>query len=157
MRPSWQFGCIRLRNSTRILHASLCHLVRELLLYHEARSLRASNLISLVASGIGLSIGIIKARRTYAVEAFLLLQIGLCVTMVSIMGERTRYSSRYMKTKKVRLVFKTLVITAGQLLNVYFWCIGLDKMLPTTCEAGTDEKAAMTQATYGFYVVRVKL
>lgn len=64
--------------------------------YRDAKSLRGANLIFILALLIALCIYAFNAETTYAIEVFLLLQIGLCMGMVSL-SSGTRFSSRYMK------------------------------------------------------------
>lgn len=124
--------------------------------YREARSLQAVNNIFLFALVIAGSIYAFNARTTFAVEAFLLLQIGLCMAFISIM-ETTRYSSKYMKTQRERLVMRTVVIYAGLLFNVCFWWRGLDIMVPTPCDSGAKGKAPTIERTYACYMIRANL
>lgn len=124
--------------------------------YREAKSLRAVNNIFLFALVIAGFIYAFNARTTFAVEAFLLLQIGLCIAFVSIM-ETTRYSSKYMRTRKERLVMRTVVIYAGLFFNICFWWKGLDTMVPTPCENGSKGKAPTSKGTYACYIIRANL
>ena len=128
-------------------------------LLREARSLRAVNNLFLFALVIAGFIYAHDARNIFAVEAFLLLQIGLCLVFVSIM-EATRYSTRYLKVSPERLAIRTLVLNAALLFNIVFWWHGLDIMRQTPCTgdenqtAGTDK---LPHGTYAFYVVPANL
>ena len=100
--------------------------------FREAKILRAVNNLFLLALVIAGFIYFINARETYVIEAFLMLQVGIIIGLVGI-TERSRYSSKYIKTSKERLVLRIFIVTAGSLFNACFWWWGLEVMLPTPC------------------------
>lgn len=125
--------------------------------FREAKILRAANHLFLIALVIVGFIYAYRAQTTYAIEAFLLLQIGLCIGSVSIQGS-TRFSSRYMKTSRQRLALRTVIINVGLLFNICFWWKGLDVMLPTPCESsGTIDSQRDTHGTYACYAFRTNI
>ncbi|MCJ1258828.1 hypothetical protein MMC24_006662 [Lignoscripta atroalba] len=131
---------IRVGYYTQALAASFSNFF----LLREANALRAVNNLFLFALVIVALIYAFHATETYAVEAFLLLQIALCVALGSI-SESTRYSTRYIKANKERVLAKTFIINAVIILNIGFWWIGLDVMLRTPC------------GTYACYVVQTDI
>lgn len=110
----------------------------------EARVLRASNALFLLSLAIVTLIYAFNAVSTQAIEVFILLQMGLCLAIVSIL-EGTRYSSKYVRLDKERLVLRTVLANFGIFYNLYFWWWGLDSMKRTPC------------GTYAFYFVRADL
>ena len=74
----------------------------------------------------------VNARKTYVIEAFLMLQVGIIIGLVGI-TERSRYGSKYIETSRERLILRIFIVTAGSLFNVCFWWWGLEVMLPTPC------------------------
>lgn len=100
--------------------------------FREAQVLQETNKIFLFALVVAGLIYVSKAQTTYAVEAFLLLQIGLVVGLLSVMDSK-RYSSRYSRTSVERLISRLTIMGAGLLFNVCFWWRGLDIMLETPC------------------------
>lgn len=125
--------------------------------FREAKVLRAANHLFLFALVIVGFIYTYNAPTTYVIEAFLLLQIGLCIAFVSIM-ESTRFSSRYMRTSGQRLALRTVIINTGLLFNVCFWWRGLDIMLPTPCDgSGTTENQGRSHSTYACYAIRADI
>jgi len=110
----------------------------------EAKVLRASNALFLLALAIVTLIYTHNAASTQAIEVFILLQMGLCLAIVSIL-EGTRYSSKYVRLDKERLVVRTVLANFGIFYNLYFWWWGLDTMKRTPC------------GTYAFYFVRADL
>ena len=125
--------------------------------FREAIGLRAANHLFLFALVIVGFIYTYNARTTYAIEAFLLLQVGLCIAFVSIM-ESTRFSSKYMRTSGQRLALRTVIINAGLLFNVCFWWRGLDIMLSTPCDGtGTIHNQGPSDSTYACYAFRADI
>ena len=123
-------------------------------LLSEAAGLRAVNNLFLFAMLVVALIYAFNARSTYAVEAFLLLQVGLCLGFVSIM-QSTRYSTRYLRISGERLIVRTIVINAWMLLHVCFWWAGLDAMLKTPC--GTHACYLVETNLYGWMRVMMKV
>lgn len=122
-------------------------------LLREAKSLRASNNLFLFALVVAGLIYTHDAHQTHAIEAFLLLQIGLCMAVVSIL-QSTRYSTRYMKLSNERLILRNLVFTTGMAFNIAFWWHGLDVMLPTPCQdIGPTKTNILIQQRRGTFVV----
>jgi len=121
-------------------------------LYREVQGLRAVNNLFLLALCIAATIYFANASTTRAVEAFLMLQIGLVIGLVGI-TERSRFSSKYVKNSKERIILRMVIIMAGGLFNVCFWWRELDVMLPTPCasqDGGRD-------ATYIFYFTKANI
>ena len=100
--------------------------------FREAQILRDVNKLFLFALVVVGLIYSANARETYAVEAFLLLQIGMVIGLISIM-DTSRYSSRYTRTSNERLVSRIAIMGAGLLFNICFWWRGLDVMQETPC------------------------
>lgn len=124
--------------------------------YRDAKSLRGANLIFILALLIALCIYVFNAETTYAIEVFLLLQIGLCMGMVSL-NSGTRFSSRYMKEKLEVNVIRTAVIYTGLAFNAWFWWRSLDLLLPTPCKQEADEEITTKHRTYVMYIVKVDI
>ena len=110
----------------------------------EANDIRAVNGLFLFALLIVILIYSHNAHGVYAIEDFLLIQIGLCLGSVSIM-DSTRYSTKYIRASKERLTLKLILLNAGLAYNFYFWWFGLDAMQVTPC------------GTYAFYFARANL
>ena len=128
-------------------------------LLQEAKTLRTTNHLFLFALVIAGSLYAHDARETYAAEAFLLLQIFLCVGFVSVM-ETTRYTSRFLRRSRHRLVLRAAVITPGLIFNVCFWWRGLDIMKPTPCTetpGNSSSMALLHRGTYACYGAKTNL
>ena len=120
-------------------------------LYHEAKPLRATNNLFLLALCIAASIYFANASTTFVIEAFMMLQIGIIIGLVGI-TERSRYSSKYVKNSRERMSLRILIIMAGGFFNVYFWWSGLNNMMPTPCNnQGSRDK------TYIFYLYKTDI
>jgi len=113
-------------------------------LFREAKPLRAVNNIFLLALIVAGFIYFVNARHTFAVEAFLLLQIGLIIGLVGI-TETTRYATKYRATSPERLLLRMTILTFGGFFNAIFFWKGVDVMLRTPC------------GTYAFYFFRADL
>ena len=100
--------------------------------FREAQVLRGVNNLFLFALVVAGCIYAANASNVYAVEAFLMLQIGLVIGFVGIMNS-TRYSTKYISGSRERLISRTVVINAGLVFNILFWWRGLDVMRPTSC------------------------
>lgn len=124
--------------------------------YRDVKSLRGANLIFILALLITICIYAFNAEKTYAIEVFLLLQIGLCMGMVSLSSD-TRFSSRYMKEKPEANVIRIAVIYTGLAFNAWFWWRSLDLMLPTPCKQEADEEITTKHRTYVMYIVKVDI
>lgn len=98
--------------------------------FHEAQVLRDTNKLFLFALVVAGLIYVANAQETFAVEVFLLLQIGMVIASVSI-TDTTRYVSRYSRTSNERVVSRLAIMGAILLLNVCFWWRGLDVMRET--------------------------
>ena len=98
--------------------------------YRETKGFRAVNDLFLLALVVAAIIYFANASSVHVVEAFLLLQIGLVIGLIGI-TERSRFSSKYIKNSKERMITRMATIMAGGLLNVCFWWKGLHIMLPT--------------------------
>ena len=119
--------------------------------FREAKVLRAVNNLFLLALIVAGFVYIFNAPSTYAVEAFLLLQIGLFVGVVGI-TEGTRYSTAFREVSRERLILRILIMLFGAFLNVLFWWKGLNVLIPTPCD-GT----AGTTTTYAFYLCKANI
>ena len=130
-------------------------------LLREAKHLRGINNFFVFALGIAGSIYAYNARNTYAVEAFLLLQIAICIGAASVM-DNTRYSSRYLRRSEQSLLLRTITVNAGLIFNLCYWWRGLDLMKPTPCTNGQPVPAP-TEArmdrhqTYVCYLIKTNL
>ena len=125
--------------------------------FREAKVLRAANNLFLFALVVVGFIYTYHAQTTFVIEAFLLLQIGLCIAFVSIM-ESTRFSSRYMRKSGQRLALRTVIINAGLLFNICFWWRGLDVMLPTPCDGNESaDNSKNSHSTYACYAFRADI
>ena len=110
----------------------------------EARDLRAVNGLFLLALAIIILVYTHNTNDSYAIEVFLLMQIGLCLGSISIM-DSTRYSSKYLTASKERLLLRTILLNLGLTYNLYFWWSGLDAYQATPC------------GTFAFYFLRANL
>lgn len=117
----------------------------------ESQSLRVVNKIFLLALLVAGILYFFRAHQTHAVEAFLLLQIGIVTGLVGT-TEATRYNAKYREVSAERLIARILIFALGAFFNVIFWWRGLDVMLPTPC-GGTEDRSN----TYAFYGWRVDL
>ena len=130
-------------------------------LLREAKHLRGISIFFVFALGIAGSIYAYNARDTYAVEAFLLLQIAICIGGASVI-DNTRYSSRYLPRSEQSLLLKTITFNAALVFNLCYWWRGLDVMKPTPCTNGqpvpTPIEARMDRhQTYVCYLVKTNL
>ena len=131
--------------------------------YREAQVLRAVNNLFLFALLIAGSVYAAHAQEVYAVESFLLLQIGMVISFVGVM-QSTRYSTRYLRSDQQRLISRTIITNSVLIFNILFWWRGLDVMLPTPCfQSDSDQKLNATEikieerGTYTFYASKVSL
>ena len=115
-------------------------------LYREIQGLRAVNNLFLLALCIAATIYFVDASSTYAIEGFLMLQIGLVIGLVGI-TERSRYSSKYVKNSRERILLRMVIIMAGGFFNVCFWWRELERMQPTPCGSRDSSR----HSTYIFY------
>ncbi|KAL8782989.1 MAG: hypothetical protein Q9213_004946 [Squamulea squamosa] len=127
----------------------------------EAKHLRGINSFFVFALGIAGTIYAYNARDTYAVEAFLLLQIAICIGSASV-ADNTRYSSRYLRRSQRSLLLRTITVNAGLVFNLCYWWRGLDVMKPTPCTNAetvpTSIDAQMERhQTYAFYFIKISL
>lgn len=125
----------------------------------ELKVLRAVNNLFIFALVIAGAIYAAEASSIYTIEAFLLLNIGICIGFVGVL-ETSRYNSRYIRTSQERLVVRTIIIHVGLIFNVCYWWRGLDVMRPTPCSEadglpGTDVRTPTTdmQNTYICFLV----
>ena len=110
----------------------------------EAKALRKTNALFLFALAIALLDYTHDAPGRYAIEAFLLLQIGVLLGMTSI-SSATRYSHRHLKLSWTKVtLFNTFKLSAVS-YGIYFWWSGIDVMMKTPC------------GTYGMFVVRADI
>ena len=120
---------------------------------HEAKVLRATNNLFLLAVIVAGIIYFGNAAQTHAIEAFLLLQIGLTVALVGIQEVTHLQSSRYLYVSDERLLLRIGIFAFGGVFNALFWWKGLDVMLATPCNGFSKEGAG----TYAWYVTKVSL
>ena len=132
-------------------------------LFREAKVLRAVNKLFLLTLLIAGCLYFVNARETHVIEAFLMLQVGIILGMVGI-TERSRYSSRYVKTPKERMIMRIFIVMAGSLFNVCFWWWGVEVMLPTPCNEpkltrarGLLEPKGPGHGTYIFYMFKTNI
>lgn len=114
----------------------------------ELKVLRAVNNLFIFALVIAGAIYAAEAHSIYAIEAFLLLNIGICIGFVGVL-ESSRYTSRYIRTSQERLLVRTVIINVGLIFNVCYWWKGLDVMRPTPCSEadGLPETDVRTPTT----------
>jgi hypothetical protein len=108
--------------------------------FREAKVLRSVNNLFLIALTI---VGIVyfnNARDVYAVEAFLLLYLGITVAVISML-DGSRFTSRYTETSNERMISKMLIYITGQIFSVYFWWTALDTM---RCDIKETSKHTMS-------------
>ncbi|MCJ1245318.1 hypothetical protein MMC30_002522 [Trapelia coarctata] len=82
--------------------------------------------------------------QTYAIEAFLLLQLLLVTWFVGV-KDRSRWSVRYWKYEPVRSIIRETSVIAILAYNVWFWWDGLDAFRQNSC------------TTYAFFLSKVDL
>lgn len=131
--------------------------------FREAQNLRSVNNLFLIALAIVGLIFVYDASTYYAVEAFLLLCIGITIAIISIV-DTSRFTSRYMETSNERMLANTVIIVMGRVFLVWFCWKGLEVMRPTPCQGvGKDPSSLATYAsgtaegTYGALVVPVHM
>ena len=131
--------------------------------YREANGLRSVNNLFLFALTIVGLIYVHNARQTYAVEAFLLLYIAVVIAVVSLL-ETTRFTSRYMKVSRDRMLVQSIIFYGGFIFAIFFWWKGLDEMRPTPCQrlvgnatSPTSQMAATHMNTYASYLVKANM
>ena len=127
--------------------------------FREAKVLRSVNNLFLVALTIVGLIYVYDARKVYAVEAFLLLHIGITMAVLSVL-DGTRFTSRFLNVSNERLIAKMFMTLMAHVFLVAFWWKGLDVMRPTPCPGINGQPSNITaitkgttQGTYGCYVV----
>ena len=131
--------------------------------YREANGLRSVNNLFLFALTIVGLTYVHNARQTYAVEAFLLLYIAVVIAVVSLL-DTTRFTSRYMKVSRDRMLVQSIIFHGGFIFAIFFWWKGLDEMRPTPCErlrgnatSAGSQMAATRGDTYASYLVRANM
>jgi len=127
----------------------------------ELKVLRAVNNLFIFALVIAGAIYAAEARSIYAIEAFLLLNIGICIGFVGIL-ESSRYTSRYIRTSQERLLLRTIIINVGLIFNVCYWWKGLDVMRPTPCSEadgppGNDVRTSLRSTYICFFVIKTNI
>ena len=121
----------------------------------ELQGLRAVNNLFLIALCIATPIYFANTSTNFVIEAFLILQIGLVIGLVGI-TERSRYTSKYVKNSKERMIVRIVIIMTGSLFNVCFWWILVDAMAPTPCN---DRKPGVgnRDSTFFFYFYKTSI
>ena len=110
----------------------------------EARSLRAVNTMFMFAMTIGLVWLSHAPSQTFAIEAFLLIQLLSATWYVGAL-DKSKFSHRCWQFDPVRLLIREGTLTGLISYNVWFWWIGLDLMKGTPC------------GTYILFMVKVSL
>ncbi|MCJ1412124.1 hypothetical protein MMC19_006216 [Ptychographa xylographoides] len=98
----------------------------------ESKSLRPMNTLFMFAMFLGLVWISHTPDQTYAIEAFLLLQLLLTTWFVGV-KDRSRWSLRYWKYDPMRSAIREISVIAILIYNVWFWWFGLDSFSQTPC------------------------
>ena len=114
----------------------------------ESKVLRTTNTIFMVAMFLGLVLISSTPSGTYAIEAFLLLQLLLAIWFVGV-KERSRWGMKYWKYDPLRAAIREVSVIAILIYNVWFWWYGLDAFIPTPC--GTYILVFTKVSLYGWY------
>ena len=120
----------------------------------EAKPLRAVNNIFLLALIVAGFIYFANARQTFAIEAFLLLQIGLVIGLVGI-TETRRYATKYRATSRERLLLRMTIWMFGGFFNAIFYWEGINVLLPTPC--GTYVFCFCKANVYGWFKILMRV
>jgi hypothetical protein len=123
-------------------------------LVHEARALHAMNLLFLLALAIVALMYAIQAENNHAAEVFILLTIGLCLGMVSIM-DASRYSKRSRRETTEGVITRTLLVNIAMGYSSWFWWSGLDTLQQTPC--GTFVLAFVKVELMGKFRIAMKV
>lgn len=98
----------------------------------EAKTLRSTNSLFIFALFIGLIWISRSTQPTYAIEAFLLLNLLFVIWYVGVFA-KSKFSKKYWEFSPWR-VFTSAATRTGMLgYNVWFWWAGLDQMAKTPC------------------------
>lgn len=98
----------------------------------EAKILRSTNLLFMIAVLIGLFALSRKSPNAYAIEAFLLLQLSFATFYIGVV-DWSRYSKKYWRFSPGRNVIMSMTNLSAIGYNAWFWWRGLDKMDETPC------------------------
>ena len=110
----------------------------------EAKILRSTNLLFMIAVLIGLFALSRKSPNVYAIEAFLLLQLSFATFYIGVV-DWTRYSKKYWRFSPGRNAIMSMTNLSAIGYNAWFWWRGLDKMNETPC------------GTFAFFFTKVDL
>ncbi|MCJ1291253.1 hypothetical protein MMC34_002796, partial [Xylographa carneopallida] len=110
----------------------------------ESKTLRPVNTLFMLAMFIGLVWISHSPSETFAVEAFLLLQLLLTTWFVGV-KDRSKWTTRYWRYDPVRAAIREVSVIAILAYNVWFWWKALDAFNPTPC------------GTYIFFLGKVDL
>ena len=110
----------------------------------EAKSLRPTNLLFFLAVFVGLIWLSHQSPNTFAIEAFLLLQLLFATWYTGILN-RGRFSKKYWRFSPMRSVISSVTMMAVLGYNAWFWWSGLDRMERTPC------------GSFAFFMAKVEL
>ncbi|KAI9748866.1 MAG: hypothetical protein M1835_001692, partial [Candelina submexicana] len=99
---------------------------------HEARVLRSLNTLFMFTMFVGTLFLSRAPSQTYAVEAFILIQITFIIYFVGVINV-SRYGRRAWKFSLERLLITEFTYWGMLIYNLWFWWIGLDRMQKTPC------------------------
>ena len=98
----------------------------------EVRKLRSVNTLFLLALFIGLAWLSRDPSQTYAVEAFLLLQLVFTTAFVGSLN-RSRFSAKFWEFNATRMIIQDAYYLGLIAYNLWFWWVGLDLFMKTPC------------------------
>lgn len=110
----------------------------------ESKKLRSVNTLFMFALFVGLVWISHDASQTYAIEAFLLIQLLSATWYVSILNQ-SKFSSKHWKFSPLRMVIQDLTLLGILAYSIWFWWVGVDLMQRTPC------------GTYIFFLSKVSL
>ena len=114
----------------------------------ESKKLRSVNTLFMFAMFIGLIWISHDPTQTYAIEAFLLIQLLSTTWYVGILNQ-SKFSSKNWKFSPLRMVIQDLTLLGILSYSIWFWWIGLDRMQKTPC--GTYIFFLSKVSLYGWY------
>ena len=115
---------------------------------NESKKLRSVNTLFMFALFIGLIWISHDPSQTYAIEAFLLVQLLSATWYVGILN-KSKFSNRNWKFSPLRMVIQDLTLLGILAYSIWFWWIGLDHMQKTPC--GTYIFFLSKVSLYGWY------
>ncbi|KAI9718755.1 MAG: hypothetical protein M1812_003929 [Candelaria pacifica] len=99
---------------------------------HEARVLRAVNTLFVLTMFIGTLFLSRVPSQTYAIEAFLLIQITFIIYLVGVI-DASRYGRKAWKFSAERTLVRQCSYLGMLIYNIWFWWVGLGQMRETPC------------------------